>query len=62
MQSMEETRNIGCFDNMIVDMLSNKKLNPKITELFIRGNKLNILLTLCFYYTILFLLRHKILD
>ena len=28
------------FDDMITDMLSNKKLNPIITELFIRG-KLN---------------------
>ena len=25
------------FDDMIVDMLSNKKLNPIVTELFIRG-------------------------
>ena len=30
------------FDNMIADMLSNKKLNPIVTELFIRGRKLNI--------------------
>ena len=30
------------FDDMIVDMLSNKKLNPIVTELFIRGRKLNI--------------------
>ena len=30
------------FDNMIGDMLSNKKLNPKVTEFFIRGRKLNI--------------------
>ena len=29
-------------DNMIADMLSNKKLNPIVTELFIRGRKLNI--------------------
>ena len=29
------------FDDMIVDMLSNKKLNPIVTELFIRGRKLN---------------------
>ena len=29
------------FDNMIVDMLSNKKLNPIVTELFIRGRKLD---------------------
>ena len=30
------------FDDMIADMLSNKKINPIITELFIRGRKLNI--------------------
>ena len=30
------------FDDMIADMLSNKKLNPAVTELFIRGRKLNI--------------------
>ena len=27
---------------MIVDMLSNKKINPVVTKLFIRGRKLNI--------------------
>ena len=27
---------------MIADLLSNKKLNPVVTELFIRGRKLNI--------------------
>ena len=27
---------------MIADMINNKKLNPVITELFIRGRKLNI--------------------
>ena len=30
------------FDDMISDVLSNKKLNPIRTELFIRGRKLNI--------------------
>ena len=30
------------FDDMIADMLSNKKVNPVATELFIRGRKLNI--------------------
>ena len=30
------------FDNMIADMINNKKLNPVVTELFIRGRKLNI--------------------
>ena len=29
------------FDDMTVDMLSNKYLNPIITELFIRGRKIN---------------------
>ena len=30
------------FDDMIVDNINNKKLNPIVTELFIRGRKLNI--------------------
>ena len=30
------------FDDMIVDMINNKKLNSIVTELFIRGRKLNI--------------------
>ena len=34
------------FDNMIADMLRNKKLNLIVTELFIRVKKLNISLVL----------------
>ena len=34
------------FDDMIADMLSNTKLNPIVTELFIRGTKLNNLIFL----------------
>ena len=30
------------FDYMIADMINNKKLNSTVTELFIRGRKLNI--------------------
>ena len=30
------------FDDMIADMINNKKLNSIVTELFIRGRKLNI--------------------
>ena len=30
------------FDDIIVDMINNKKLNKIVTELFIRGRKLNI--------------------
>ena len=30
------------FDDMIADMINNKKLNPVVTELFISGRKLNI--------------------
>ena len=33
-----------CFWYRITDMLSNKKRNPIVTELFIRGWKLNICL------------------
>ena len=39
------------FDYMIAEVLSNKKLNPIVTELFIRGRKSNISY---FYYTFLF--------
>ena len=34
-----KTQNIDLFDYMITDMLSNKKLNPIVTELFITGKK-----------------------
>ena len=30
------------FDDMIVNMINNKKLNPVVTELFIRGRKRNV--------------------
>ena len=30
------------FDDMIADMINNNNLNPIVTELFIRGRKLNI--------------------
>ena len=32
------------FDDMIADILSNKKINPIVAELFIKGRKLNIFL------------------
>ena len=34
------------FDDMVDDMLSNKKVNSMVTELFIRGRKLTISLVL----------------
>ena len=45
---------------MIADMLSNKKPNPIVTELFIRGRKLNIYLV--FFLLNPILLFQKILD
>ena len=30
------------FDDMVADMINNNKLNPIVTELFIRGRKFNI--------------------
>ena len=32
------------FDDMIADMINNKKLNPRVTDLFIRERKVNICL------------------
>ena len=42
------------FDYMTADILSNKKLNPVVTELFIRGRKLNIYLVFItqFYFVV----------
>ena len=38
------------FNDLIADMLSNAKLNPVVTELFIRGRKLNISLVFITQY------------
>ena len=42
------------FDDMIADMLSNEKHNPILTELFIRGRKLNtsVVLITQFYFAV----------
>ena len=48
------------FDNLIADMLSNKMLNPIVTELFIRGKKAKHFSS--FYYIILFCYSKKMLD
>ena len=37
-----ENKILIIFDDMIADMISNKKLNSIVTESFIRGRKLNI--------------------
>ena len=40
------------FDDMIADMINNKKFNPIMSELFIRGRKLNIsivFITKCYF-------------
>ena len=42
------------FDDMIADMIANKKLNLVVTELFIRGRKLNISLVFITHYFIVF--------
>ena len=47
------------FDDMIVDMIQNKKLNSIVTALFIRGRKLNISLFLLPSHTLRF---QKVLD
>ena len=47
------------FNDMIADTLINGKLNPIVTELFIRGRKLNISLV---FNTQSYTLFQKILD
>ena len=52
--SNKQRKILVVFDHMIADMLSNKKLNPIVTELFIRGRKLNIFLVFItqFYFAV----------
>ena len=38
----EKQKVLIVFDDMIADRLNNKKLNPIVTKLFIRGRKLNV--------------------
>ena len=38
----KENKILIVFDDMIADMIHNKKFNSIVTELFIRGRKLNI--------------------
>ena len=40
----KENKILIVFDDMIADMIHNKKLDSIVTELFIRGRKLNIFL------------------
>ena len=40
----KENKILIVFDDMIADMIHNKKLNSIVIELFIRGRKLNIYL------------------
>ena len=38
----KKSKLIIVFDHMIADMINNKQVNPIVTEMFIRGRKLNI--------------------
>ena len=38
----KESKILTVFDDMIADLINNKKLNSIVAELFIRGRKLNI--------------------
>ena len=38
----KENKILLIFDDMVADMINNKKLNSIVTELFIRGRKLHI--------------------
>ena len=38
----KKTKVLIVFDDIITDMINNKKLNPIVTQLFLRGRKINI--------------------
>ena len=46
----KENKILIIFDDMIADMIHNKKLNSIVTELFIRGRKINISLVFITQY------------
>ena len=48
----KERKILIVFDDMIADMINNKKLNSIATELFIRSRKSNI--SLVFFYPVVF--------
>ena len=50
----KERKTLIVFDDMIADIIKNKKLNSIVTELFIRGRKLNISLVLLPNHTLRF--------
>ena len=56
----KERKILIIFDDMIANMLSNKKRNPVVTELFFSGRKLNV--SPVFYQIILFSLRKNLLH
>ena len=56
---VKERKILSVFDDIITDMLSNEKFNPAVTELFIRGGKLNISLV---FITQSYFALPKILD
>ena len=55
----KERKVLLIFDDIIADMINNKKLNPLVTELFVRGRKLNISIV---FITQLYLKCQKMLD
>ena len=52
----EKLRISAVFDDMFAEMPNKKKLNLIVTDLFIRGKKLNISL---FYHTVIFCCTNK---
>ena len=54
----EKRKILIVFDDMIADMLSNKNLNPAVTELFIIRRKLTISLVCQKYQTKFYVLFH----
>ena len=48
----KERKVLIVFDDMIADMINNKRLSPVMTELFIRGRKLDtsiVFITQCYF-------------
>ena len=53
----KNTKILNIFDDMIAEIMTNKKFQSMIKELFIRCRKLNISLTFHLYFNLIFLFQ-----
>ena len=54
---IKKRKNLSVFDDMIEDIMNNKKIQAIIKDLFIRAKNLNISIVFCFFHSLIFLFQ-----